>query len=81
MNGLNSLHIVCFVTKHNSLNVPFKSLAAAMILERAELSARVQALEAGLATQLSLKDITDLRPGSIAIEIVNGSADKYHATT
>ena len=52
-----------------------------MILERAELSARVQALEAGLATQLSLKDITDLRPGSIAIEIVNGSADKYHATT
>ena len=46
-----------------------------MILERAELSARVQAFEAELETQLSLEDITDLRPRSIAIEIVNGSAD------
>ena len=46
-----------------------------MVLERAELSARVQALEAELAAQLSLEDITDLRPGSIAIEIVNGGAD------
>ena len=69
------MHIVCFVTKHNSLNVPFKSLAAAMILERAELRARIQALKAELATQLSLEDTTDLRLGSIAIEIVNGSAD------